>query len=407
MAQSINVLLNGSLSGSYASFRNNEQWQTPTSWLPWWLPHQKDDPDWKNQTPTYLPFEIEEGVVVQRLETPWATHTAGLLQQFPAAPGNRYRISAECQAWSSESEEEGTIVESSDVNIQIGVDPTGGLDPTSPLIKWSSSHQPFGEWKKLELIIEAENTILTLYLKSAPSLPKRQQAIFWRNAAVQPLDRYRRTVSIVGPGDTHITLEPEQPEPGGRVTATVSSLRNQPFIDLMVRRPDEQTAVVAFQGLTQENDRSIWRYDFGVDEPGIYDIRFVGDSGARLMALQLLRVEEEDPLAEAAEAAPSGKARFEYHRVYVLLPPTADRKWLNAAAQGSFDGRYTIGFSADDAGVGEIAGRHVLAVNPHHWPETLTAAWFHKNYPGTRFTAVVANTPEDLESWLNNWTEDV
>jgi hypothetical protein len=91
----------------------------------------------------------------------------------------------------------------------------------------------------------------------------------------------------------------------------------------------------------------------------------------------------------------------------VLLPPTADRKWLLAAAQGSYDGRYTIGFSADDAGVGELAGRHVLAVNPHHWPEPLTAAWFHKNYPGTHFTAVVATTPEDLENWLNNWTEDV
>ena len=406
MTQRINILQNGSLSHTFAPFRNNEQWQTAASWLPWWLQAKKDDPDWKNQPPTYLPFEIENGTV-QRLETPFATHTAGLLQQVPAASGNRYRLTAECQAWSSEAEEEGTIAESSIVNVQIGIDPTGGLDPTSPLIKWSDPYQPLGEWKSIDLRIESENTIITVYLKSAPTLPKRQQTILWRNAVLEPLDHYRRTVSIVGPGDTHVTLDPELPEPGGRVTATVSSLRNQPFVDLMVRRPDNQTAVVAFQGLTQENDRSIWRYDFGVDEPGIYDIRFVGDRGARLMAQQLLKVEEKDPLAEAAEAAPSGAPRLDYHRVYVLLSPTADRKWLAAAAQGSFDGRYTIGFSADDAGVGELPGRHVLAVNPHHWPETLTAAWFHKNYPGTRFTAVVANTPEDLENWLNNWTEDV
>ena len=33
--------------------------------------------------------------------------------------------------------------------------------------------------------------------------------------------------------------------------------------------------------------------------------------------------------------------------------PLADQKWLLAAARGSFDGRYTIGFSADDARIRE------------------------------------------------------
>jgi hypothetical protein len=406
MTQTVNLLHNGGLADSFAPFRNNEQWQTAFGWLPWWLPHKKEDPDWKNQAPTYLPFELD-GAAVQRLQTPWATHVAGLLQQVPAAPGGRYRLLAECQAWSSESSEEGTLIEESDVNVQIGIDPTGGLDPTSPLVSWSDIAQPLGQWQSLELLIEAQNTIITVYLKSAPKLPKRQQSILWRRALLEPLDRYRRSASIVGPGDTHIILEPEQPQPGSRITATVSSVRNQPFVELIVKRPDNQLAVVAFQGLTQEKDRSLWRYDFGVAEPGIYDVRFVGDRGARLLAQQLLKVEEKDPLAATAEAEPSGAPRLDYQRVYVLLPPTADVKWLMAAARGSFDGRYTLGFSADDAGVGELKSRHVLAVNPHHWPETLTAAWFHKNYPGTRFTAVVANSPEDLESWLNNWTEEV
>jgi hypothetical protein len=406
MTQSINILYNGRLSDDFGPFRNNEQWQTAVGWLPWWLQHKADDPEWKIQPPSYLAFEIESEVV-QRLETPFATHTAGLLQQVPAAAGNRYRLTADCLAWSSEAEAEGEITESADVNVQIGLDPTGGLDPTSPLIKWSDIRQPLGKWKTLDLLVEAQNNIITVFLKSAPALPKRQQTILWRNAVMAPVDSYRRSASIVGPGDTHINLDPEQPQPDSRVIATVSSVRNQPHIELMVIRPDNRTAVVAFQGLNQESDRTIWRYEFGVDEPGIYDIRFVGDRGARLLAQQLLKVEEKDPLAEAAEAQPSGAPRLDYQRVYVLLPPTADRKWLAAAAQGAFDGRYTIGFSADDAGVGELDGRHVLAVNPHHWPETLTAAWFHKNYPGTHFTAVVANTPDDLENWLNNWTEEV
>jgi hypothetical protein len=134
------------------------------------------------------------------------------------------------------------------------------------------------------------------------------------------------------------------------------------------------------------------------DMDGLYELRFVGDGGARLLTVRLLRV------ARDVQLVPSDSARNEYERVYVLLPPTADAKWYVAAAKGSFEGRYTIGFSADDAGMGSLDSRQVLAVNPHHWPEVLTAAWFQQHYPGATFTAVVANSPEDLEAWLQNWT---
>ena len=102
---------------------------------------------------------------------------------------------------------------------------------------------------------------------------------------------------------------------------------------------------------------------------------------------------------------PVGSPRTAYRRVYVLLPPTADQKWLLAAARGGFVGRLTIGFSADDAGLGDLEQRQVLAVNPHHWPQVLTEAWFKQHYPGVAFTAVVANSPDDLEAWLKNWVE--
>lgn len=400
-----NLLQNGALDENFQTFRNNESLLAAAGWAPWWLPQRENDPQWKNQAPAFAPATLA-GITVQSLSTPFGTHTAGLLQQIPSAPGNRYELTAEGQAWSSEDETPGSQVEASDVNLQIGIDPTGGLDPTSPLVQWSDRKQPLGRWEKLTLTAEAQAPIITIYLRSAPSLPKRQQSVFWRNVSLTPVGRHKRGVSIIGAGDTHINLEPDHPHPDDRVTAVVSSVRNHVFIDLLVRRPDGELAAVAFQGHSQEQGRYIWRYQFNVGEAGLYDVRFVGDRGARLLAQQLVRVAERDAEAEAAEEAPSGRPRLDYRRVYVLLPPTADLKWFQAAARGSFDGRYTIGFSADDAGVGELESRHVLAVNPHHWPETLTATWFHKNYPGTRFTAVVANTPEDLEAWLKNWLEE-
>ncbi len=124
----------------------------------------------------------------------------------------------------------------------------------------------------------------------------------------------------------------------------------------------------------------------------------MNNDGARLLALRLLRV------ARETQIVPSSASRLTYKRVYVLLPPTANQEWFVAAARAGFNGRFTIGFSADDAGIGDFGTRHVLAINPHHWPEVLTGTWFQQHYPGVEFTPIVANAPEDLEAWLKGWT---
>ncbi|MBP8000968.1 MAG: hypothetical protein KA314_09035 [Chloroflexi bacterium] len=396
-----NLLHNGDFSGAFQPYRKDERMTVAASWAPWWTVQRASDPQWKNQTPVFRAAALET-LSAQEISSPWATHTAGLYQQVPAAPGDTYKLTVEALAWSSEDETPGNLVEPSNVDLQIGIDPTGGLDPNSPLIVWSKKVNPLGKWETLELSLEAETSIITVFLKSAPERPKRQQSIFWRMSELIPVSRYRRTITVIGAGDTHINLEPEKPLPGTEMTALVSSNRNQVFMELTVQRPDGEYALVAFQGMTQENDRFTWRYRFHVPDEGLYDIRFIGDRGARLLAQQLLSVKHDD-LSKAAALKPKGDPRIAYRRIYVLLPPTADEKWLIAAAKGSFTGRYTVGYSADDAGLGLLEKRQVLAINPHHWPTPLTAGWFHDHYPGTLFTAIVANTPADLEAWLRKW----
>lgn len=393
----VELLLNSALGEPFRPYQEDTKLVTAAGWAPWWIPAQENDPDWKNRPPAFGSLEVD-GRPTQQVSTPWSTHVGGLWQQVPAAAGNRYELSVEGQAWSSEDTTPATRLEASDVNLQIGIDPTGGLDPDSPLILWSKKVQALATWESLHLTAEAEASIITVYLKSAPSLPKRQQSVFWRNAFLRPVGRYKRGINIVGAGDTHVIVDPERPSPGTEVKVQVSSNRNHPHADLLVRRPDTQRAAVVFSGVTQEEERYVWNYRFHADEDGLYEVRFIGDEGARMLALRLLRV------ARDVQLVPSSSPRTEYRRVYVLLPPTASQKWLEAAARGSFDGRFTIGFSADDAGMGDFDNRYVLAVNPHHWPEVLTAAWFQQHYPGTQFTAVVANTPQDLEAWLKNWT---
>lgn len=389
------LLLNGSMSGDFRPYRGESGLTTAVAWAPWWRSAGENDPEWKYKRPVFSAYTMD-GQTVQQISTPFGTHVAGLWQQVPSAAGNQYTLTVEGQAWSSEDAAPASQLEASDVNLQIGIDPTGGTDPDSPLILWSEKAQPLSHWETLVVTAVAEANLLTIFLKSAPNLPKRQQTIFWRSAFLRPIGRTKRSMNIIGAGDTHITLEPERPQPNEAVTATISSNRVHEFGSLQIEGPQGETAV-HFRTKEQVDDRFVWKYEFTPDADGLYDIRFVGDEGARLLALRLLRVTRD------VQIVASDAARLNYQRVYVLLPPTADLKWLQAAAKGSFDGRYTIGFSADDAGIGDLENRHVLAVNPHHWPDVLTAAWFQQHYPGVKFTAVVANTPADLEAWLKNW----
>jgi hypothetical protein len=99
-----------------------------------------------------------------------------------------------------------------------------------------------------------------------------------------------------------------------------------------------------------------------------------------------------------------GLPRVQYDRTYVLLPPNADAAWARAVVESTWDdARLTIGSSADDAGIGDLDVRRVVAVNPHAWPGTLTLQDFYEQYyPGVDYRAVIASTPAELKHKLSS-----
>jgi len=93
--------------------------------------------------------------------------------------------------------------------------------------------------------------------------------------------------------------------------------------------------------------------------------------------------------------------RFAYVRRYVLLPQSYGAEWGEAAARGGHRCRLTVGYSADDAGLGVncLSEREVLAVNPDEWEDDLQT-FFDIYYPGVVFTPLIASTPGELEILL-------
>jgi len=101
---------------------------------------------------------------------------------------------------------------------------------------------------------------------------------------------------------------------------------------------------------------------------------------------------------------PRGQPRTQYTRTYVLLPPSADAAWARAAVEGMWDKkRYTVGSSADDAGIGDLDVRRVIAVNPEMWPGDQRLEDFYKQYyPDVQYEPLAAATPAELKQKLAN-----
>jgi hypothetical protein len=96
-----------------------------------------------------------------------------------------------------------------------------------------------------------------------------------------------------------------------------------------------------------------------------------------------------------------GKPRVQYERTYVLLPPDADASWARAVAESAWDAkRYTIGGSADDAGIGDLDVRRVVAVNPQKWTSGNLEDFFRQYYPGVEYKPITVATPAELKQKL-------
>jgi hypothetical protein len=95
-----------------------------------------------------------------------------------------------------------------------------------------------------------------------------------------------------------------------------------------------------------------------------------------------------------------GRPRVQYARTYVLLPPRAGEAWAQAVVDATWSKhRWTIGSSADDAGIGDLDRRVVVAINPGEWPSDLEV-FFETYYPGVVYRAIEADSPEALKARL-------
>ena len=104
-----------------------------------------------------------------------------------------------------------------------------------------------------------------------------------------------------------------------------------------------------------------------------------------------------DTAPDALPPPLKGAPRMQYPRSYILIPPPAGLEWVEAVLRATWDKqRFTVGGSADDAGLGDLDRRRVIAINSESWPGDLRL-WYQTNYPGVDYIPVSAANPAALD----------
>jgi hypothetical protein len=108
----------------------------------------------------------------------------------------------------------------------------------------------------------------------------------------------------------------------------------------------------------------------------------------------------DEPKPKPLPSPVRGAPRVQFERTFFLLPRNLPPQMVVAAMRVAYEVYATIGFSADDAGIGDLDKRRVICVNPDEIGSGLTQAWYDEHYPGVEFSAVYANSPDELAKKL-------
>lgn len=400
---------------------------TPPRWLTWFrhgFPVEHDpanpngwaQPEVRDTWITGDPRRVHGGQKGLLFFTFFRIHDGGLLQQVAVEPGSELKLTAWAHAWSNHrdpnhpnkfphpddprwSEGEGVGYNhffalegqapagaAQNFTFWVGIDPTGGQNPYADTVVWGTGAHIYNAFRQIPPVeVVAESDTVTVFLRSRAFWPFKHCDAYWDDAKLELL---------VEPPQTTISLEPESPEEDEAVEATVTSNQDYEDVALVVTDPEGEDVPVIELPTTPPPEGGLWRWRFVPLSPGSYDVVFTASGG------------EEQPAQVELTVAPAppevwGLPREQYPRTYVLLPPGAGRPWVEAILDsGAWDDhRWTIGGSADDAGIGALNDKRVIAVNPEAWGDDLEA-FFEEHYPQTEYVPVDAATPAQLRQRL-------
>lgn len=383
---------------------------TPPGWLTWFRhrPGTWDQPEVRDAWATHDSRRVHGGQKAILLFTFYRKHDAGFLQQVQVTPGTRLRLTAWAHAWSNWQDgphpddprwsegpgyDAGFALEGEvsgddwrNFTFYVGIDPTGGTDPYASTVVWNRGAHIYNEHAQLPAVeATAQTGTVTVFLRSKTLWAYKHNDAYWDDVELIAVDED-------GTPQVRLSYEPASPRVGDTVTVEARSLSALTDVHMVVRQPSGAELGQGALAVGRDGDWHTWTVTTAsLSEVGTHEIDFSAAGGVAATAT-----------FTSASAGPTerGQPREQYARTYVLLPPDAGEAWALEAVDATWDQhRYTIGGSADDAGIGDLDVRRVIAVNPGKWSGDLQA-FFEEYYPGVEYIPVEASTPAELKQKL-------
>ncbi len=405
-----NLLTNPGFEGNFRAWNGLPDISVAEGWLPFWVAQQPSDEAWKNRRPIFRAAprsldarRVRTGQTAQMYYTSWGTHIAGIMQTVSVTPGQRLRLTAYGHAWSTDSDTPEHSDNPGQVRMRVGIDPAGGLNPFASTVIWSAERSVYDAYDAgFTVEVIATGPQATVFLLSAPLWPKKHNDIYWDDVELEVI----AGGTALSDSDVLLMLESATQQPLSPVVVSASSVMPLTHVQLIVSGPTGAVET-RYRGVEQGERGSVWRWEFVPRVAGPYTATLSADgiqavsSSVRIGGVLTPAVSTGTGSTQPAPMSARGRPRTQYHRVYVLLPPTAGKEWVQAILNsGAWEReRWTVGYSADDAGIGDLDRRTVIVINPSAWPDPIIP-WLEMWYPQVAVHPVTAVSPDDLQAVL-------
>jgi len=392
----------------------------PPGWLPWFRhnPGQWDQPEVRDAWAALDPRRVHSGQKATMLFTFYRRHDAGFLQQVSVAPGTRVRLSAWAHAWSNhalaghkECEDdpycscgvgrdtfaalEGTLPDAGadpwvaalgNFTFRVGIDPTGGINPFAGTVIWGQGVHSYNAHAQVPSVeATATASTVTVFLRSTTRWAFKHNDAYWDDAELVSVDTSPALL------DVQLSHSPDLPKVGDTVTIVARATGGLTNVRFSLQTPSGAQVALSDIHIGSDGGWITWTVTCLLQEQGTYEAVLTADQDVRVVHTFG---------CEFAPVGARGAPRVQYQRTYVLMPPQAGEEWALAVVDSTWDQRrYTIGGSADDAGIGDLDFRRVIAVNPERWGGDLQG-FFAVYYPNVHYEVINAGTPDELREEL-------
>ena len=196
-----------------------KQWETtqvPSGWSAWWQQPNSNfsDPNYFNTYPNYCPDRKSTpddckawhnpeyrdtlggpqetgpsrkvaGDNSQKYFTFYSVHEAGIYQVVSGVkPGDHLRFSVYQEGWSNGANDPFHSDLGQRMNLQVGIDPTGGNNPWSSNIIWSAPAESFDKFTQFTVDAIARNNIVSVWTKSKPNMALQHVDVYVDEASL-------------------------------------------------------------------------------------------------------------------------------------------------------------------------------------------------------------------------------